>query len=66
MRTIERVLRQQSALAKFGSFAFRQDDLKRVCSKQRAYLGHCRRVSHVALSAVVIYHYEAANPGMAF
>jgi hypothetical protein len=29
-RTIEKLLRQQAALATFGSFAFRERDLKRI------------------------------------
>ena len=33
VRTLERVLRQQAALANFGSFAFREDDLEKVLSE---------------------------------
>jgi putative methionine-R-sulfoxide reductase with GAF domain len=32
-RTIEKLLRQQAALANFGSFAFREDDLQRILTE---------------------------------
>ncbi len=32
-RTIERLLRQQAALAHFGSFAFKETDLEKVLSE---------------------------------
>ena len=33
MRTIEKLLREQAALAKFGSFAFREGDLGKVLTE---------------------------------
>jgi two-component sensor histidine kinase len=55
-RTIEKLLRQQAALAKFGSFAFREDDLQKI-------LNEAARVCAESLSVpfAKICRYRAAN-----
>jgi two-component sensor histidine kinase len=50
MRTMETVLRQQSALAKFGSFAFRESELKRILPEAARVCAESLSVPYATIS----------------
>jgi len=49
VRTVEKLLRQQAALANFGSFAFRESDLQKVLTEAARVCAECMSVPYAKI-----------------